>query len=131
MHDPLPIHDLYIRPLELRATPAASSLTVLRYSDHLLRRFGVAEFYELAAGQQRVSAARPVVDEVWALVRGEVEFDWEDRREDSPTLGQAYHLHADRPTVVLVPFGVAFRIRSLNGRAALVRLASHEDEDSA
>ena len=131
MHDPLPIHDLYIRPLELRATPAGSALTVLRYSDHLLRRFGFAEFHELAAGQQRASAARPVADEVWALVRGEVEFDWEDRREDSPTLGRTYHLHANRPTVVLVPFGVAFRIRSLSGGAALVRLASHEDGDSS
>jgi hypothetical protein len=131
MHEPLPIHDLYIRTLELRGTPAGSTLTVLRYSDHLLRRFGLAEFHELAEGQQRVSAARPVVDEVWALVRGEVEFDWEDRREDSPTLGRTYRLHAKRPMVVLVPFGVDFRIRSLNGGAALVRLASHEDGESS
>jgi hypothetical protein len=131
MHDSLPIHDLYIRQLELRETPAGSTLSVLRYSDHLLRRFGSAEFHELAAGQQRASEARPVVDEVWALVRGEAEFDWEDRREDSPTLGQTYRHHATRPTVVLVPFGVAFRIRSLNGGAELVRLASHEDGDSS
>ena len=127
MGDPLPIHDLYVRQLELRETPAGSALTVLRFSDHLLRRFGVAEFHELAEGERRASPARPVADEVWALVRGEVEFDWHDRRADSPTSGQTYQLHAARPTVVLVPFGVAFQIRPLNGSAALVRLATHEE----
>ncbi|MGH2620159.1 MAG: hypothetical protein ACRDHG_06255 [Anaerolineales bacterium] len=131
MDDPLPIHDLYIRALERRGTPSGSTLNVLRYSDHLLRRFGLAEFHVLADGQQRLSAARPVADEVWALVRGEVEFDWEDQRENSPTSGHTYQLRAGQPTVVLVPFGVAFRIRSLNGEAALVRLASEEDEGAS
>jgi len=128
MDAPLPIHDLFIRALERRATTAGSTLNVLRYSDHLLRRFGLAEFHVLGEGQQRLSAARPVADEVWALVRGEAEFDWEDRREASPTFGRTFHLRAAQPTVVLVPFGVTFRIRSLNGEAALVRLASEEDE---
>lgn len=128
MDDPLPIHDLYIRALEPRMTSSGSALNVLRYSDHLLRRFGLAEFHLLADGQQRRSPAQPVADEVWALVRGEAEFDWEDRRENSPTFGRTYQLRAGQPTLVLVPFGVAFRIRSLNGEAALVRLASEEDE---
>ena len=131
MDGPLPVHDLYIRPLERRATGSGSALVVLHHSDHLLRRFGLAEFHLLADGQQRLSAARHVADEVWALVHGEVEFDWEDRRENSPTFGQTYQLRAVQPTVVLVPFGVAFRIRSLNGEAALVRLASEEDESDS
>lgn len=128
MDDPLPIHDLYIRTFERQTTDSGFVQTVLRYSDHLLRRFGVAEFHVIAEGQQRHSATQPVADEVWALVRGEAEFDWKDLRENSPTFGHTYRYHAGRPTVVLVPFGVAFLIRSLNGEAGLVRLASEEQE---
>ena len=128
MDDPFPIHDLYVRALERRATPSGTAVNVLRYSDHLLRRFGVAEFHLLAAGQQRPSAARAVADELWALVSGEAEFSWEDRRENSPTFGRSYRLRAVQPTVVLVPFGVAFGIQSLSGEAALVRLSSEEEE---
>jgi len=128
MDNPPSIHDLYIRGLERQGTHSGSTISILRYSDHLLRRFGLAEFHLLADGQERLSAARAIADEVWALVRGEVEFDWEDRRENSPTFGRTYQLLARQPMVVLVPFGVAFRIRSLNGEAELVRLASEEDE---
>jgi len=131
MDDPLPIHDLFIRTLERRATSAGSALEVLRFSDHLLRRFGLAEFHVVAEGQSRLAESRAVADEVWALVRGEVEFDWEDQRKSSPTFGRTFRLRATQPTVVLVPFGVAFRIRSLNGEAALVRLASEEDESGS
>lgn len=131
MPERLPIHDLFIRPLQLETTTEGSALTVLRYSDHLLRRFGLAEVLLLEADQERSTSTRQVADEVWALVRGAAEFEWQDLREDSPTCDQYYRIRCDRPTLVLAPFGVAFGIRSVDGPAEFIRLATHEDEGSS
>lgn len=131
MPDSHPIHDLFIRPLQVEKTPQGSAMTVLRYSDHLLRRFGLAEVLVLEAGEQRKASTRELADEVWALLRGTAEFEWQDLREDSPTRGQSYRIRCDRPTLVLAPFGVAFGIRCLDGPTELLRLATHEDEGRA
>lgn len=125
---PLPIHDLHIQPIDPAPVEGGELLPLLRYSDHLLRRFGAAELVRLPAGGERQQAPRPVADEVWALVRGTVQFEWEDRREGSPTSGARFELKCDRPTQVLVPFGVAFAVRALDGPAELVRLATHEND---
>jgi hypothetical protein len=124
----LPIHDLYIRTLEPRPSATGLSLTLLRHSDHLLRRFGFAEHLELEEGAQLAHPPRPVADEAWALVRGQVEFTWEDLRKDSPSFGQTHRLRTDVPTLVLVPFGVALRVTSGAASTALVRFSTHEDE---
>ena len=124
-----PIHDLYTRPLRRKQDSEGSKLLVLRYSDHLLRRFGLAEVVFLESGQVRHSSLREVADEVWALVEGNVRFSWVDQRSSSPTSGAIYDLDCDRPTLVLVPFGVRFEVRAVDGPAQLLRLATHESEE--
>ena len=124
-----PIHDLFVKPLSREDTPAGRRLSVLRYSDHLLRRFGLAEELELEAGQALGPQLRLVADEVWALVEGRVEFTWEDRRPGSPSQGSRHSLHCEQPTLVLAPFGVAFGCRALEGPARLIRLASHAPDE--
>jgi dTDP-4-dehydrorhamnose 3,5-epimerase-like enzyme len=124
-----PIHDLYVRPLDTKQDPAGSKLELLRYSDHLLRRFGLAEIVFLDAAQIRPASIRNVADEIWALVNGSVQFNWEDRRPSSPTLGATYQLLCEQPTLVLVPFGVEFEVQAVGGSAEMVRLATHESED--
>lgn len=123
-----PIHDLYIRPLEIEATLEGSSLAVLRYSDHLLRRFGLAEIVTIEAGNTRASHVRAKADEVWALLDGAVEFGWLDQRDKSPSEGESFQFRCEDPTLVLVPFGVKFEIVAFGGSAQLLRLATHESE---
>ncbi|MFV1859660.1 MAG: hypothetical protein ACC647_09970 [Anaerolineales bacterium] len=120
-----PIHDLYIRPLDMMQDPEGSRLEVLRYSDHLLRRFGLAEVVFVKTGQVRPATLREVADEVWALVEGSVRFSWKDLRSSSPTRGATYELNCDQPTLVLAPFGVEFEVRAVDGPAHLLRLATH------
>jgi hypothetical protein len=125
----LPIHDLYVRPLTREATPGGWRLPVLRYTDHLLRRFGLAEVVELRPETAWGPQLRQVADEAWALVEGAVEFAWEDQREGSPTRGQLHNLRCQVPTLVLAPFGVAFSCRALQGPARLIRLATHAPDE--
>src|SRR3990172_1966895 len=115
-----PIHDLFVKPLIREAPPAGRRLSVLRYSDHLLRRFGLAEEFELEAGQALGPQLRLVADEVWALVEGRAEFTCEDRRQGSPTQGSRHSLHCEQPTLVLAPFGVAFGFPGAGGPPPLV-----------
>ncbi|MFQ5942012.1 MAG: hypothetical protein ACE5JF_00505 [Anaerolineales bacterium] len=124
-----PIHDLYIQALELEQNSEGSRLAVLRFSDHLLRRFGLAEIVFLAPEQAQHAVLREFADEVWALVAGAVEFQWQDQRPSSPTLGAAYQLNCDQPTLVLAPFGVEFEVRAIGGPAQLLRLATHESDE--
>ena len=128
MPDPeFPIHDLFAKPLVERASPSDTRLPLLTYRDHLLRRFGLAELVRLEPEAQTETRSRQVADEVWALADGQVEFSWHDLREGSPTQGAQFVLRCDRPTLVLVPFGVAFSVRALKHPAELIRLATHED----
>lgn len=123
-----PIHDLYVRPLNLEQDPEGSRLEVLRYSDHLLRRFGLAELVFIETDQVRPATLKDVADEAWALIEGSVQFRWQDQRSSSPTRGAAYELHCDQPTLVLAPFGVEFEVRAMGGPAQLLRLATHESD---
>lgn len=124
-----PIHDLFVKPLQAAETGQGEVLPLLRRSDQVLRRFGLAELHRVQAGKRRPSSVRSVADELWALIAGSVEFDWDDRRQGSPTRGETYRLRCDQPTLVLVPFGVAFGITALDGPAELVRFSTHEETD--
>jgi hypothetical protein len=124
-----PIHDLFVKRLSPQSSAVGRRLPVLRYTDHLLRRFGMAEAIELNAGQSMGPQLRTVADEAWALVEGQVEFEWEDRREGSPTRGRVHRLRCNEPTLVLAPFGVAFACRAVDGPARLIRLASHAPDE--
>jgi len=125
----LPIHDLFVRTLHIEQDSNGAKLEVLRYSDHLLRRFGFTEVIFLKRDQARPAALRQIADEVWALVEGSVQFSWRDLRSSSPTHEATYRLDCDEPTLVLVPFGVEFVVRALDGPSQLLRLSSHEIDE--
>lgn len=123
-----PIHDLVVLRLAHEDRPSGRHLLLLRWSDHLLRRFALAEAVWVEPGEgEPPLRLRAVADEVWALVEGQAEFVWQDERPTSPTHGVRHRLVCREPTAVLVPFGVAFGVRALGAPALLVRLASHED----
>jgi dTDP-4-dehydrorhamnose 3,5-epimerase-like enzyme len=124
-----PIHDLLIRTLLLEQDSNGAKLEVLRYSDHLLRRFGFAEIVFLESDQIRPAELRKIADEAWALVQGSAQFKWLDRRSSSPTRDATYQLDCDQPTLVLVPFGVEFEVRAVGGPAQLLRLTTHEIDE--
>jgi len=125
MDTSLPIHDLYIRKLEAVEEKAGTRLPILRYDDHLLRRFAYAETLHLLPVCPDSMRVREIADEIWALINGKVRFAWHDLRSTSPTKDQKFHTICDVPTLVLVPFGVAFGVEALDKPALLLRLASH------
>ena len=122
----LPIHDLFVRTLHVEQGSNGAKLEVLRYSDHLLRRFGFAEVVFLRSDQVRPAVSRKIADEVWALIEGSVQFTWRDLRLSSPTHQETYELDCNKPTLVLVPFGVEFEVRAAEGLSQLLRFSTHE-----
>lgn len=124
-----PIHDLFIRPLNIERGSNGAKMEVLRNSDHLLRRFGFAEVIFLGSEQSRPSEIRHIADEAWALVDGSARFRWLDRRPSSPTRDATHELDCDHPILVLVPFGVEFTVRAVDGPAQLLRLSTHEIDE--
>jgi mannose-6-phosphate isomerase-like protein (cupin superfamily) len=123
----VPIHDLYTREIAVEKDDADQHWTALQDSDHLLRRFGLAEVVRACSETKPSMNLRIVADEVWALIEGRVEFAWHDLRTESPTYGNQHRFICERPTLVLAPFGVAFGFRSLDETALLLRLATHPE----
>jgi len=103
---------------------------LLRDNDHLLRRFGQAEFRELRAGENTPFTLRVVADEIWSVVIGQASLSLIDRREGSPTKNHVMKLtlSGEEPQSVLVPFGVAFAFTAIED-AQMVRLATHRDQE--
>ena len=122
-----PIQDLFVKTLAASQADGLTRWLALSDQDHLLRRFGLAEVVRVPAGADTGLRLREVADEVWALIEGQVEFVWRDVRSASPTHDHRHRLTCSQPTLVLVPFGVAFGVRSLNSAALLLRLATHVD----
>jgi hypothetical protein len=125
MPETYPIHDLYIKTILPIEEPGVVRWPTLRDADHILRRFGFAEFVQARPGLTSKFTVREVADEVWVLYEGQVEFHWHDLRQNSPTHNSRYRLICTRPTLILVPFGVAFGYQVLDGPATLLRLATH------
>ncbi len=80
----------------------------------------------MAPAKEGVLRIRETADEVWALLEGRAEFIWHDRREGSPSYDLWHRLTSEEPTVVLVPFGVAFGVRAIGEEALFARLTTHE-----
>lgn len=130
MQTEYPIHDLYIRELDYRDLGELIRIPLLEYDDHLLRRFGYAEFIRGKPGLARHDPPREIADEVWVLLEGTVRFTLNDTRENSPTVDLDYSITSDRPILLLVPFGVAFGYE-VQGEieALLIRLATHSPDE--
>ena len=120
-----PIHDLFVRPLAAEQQGAATRLRLIGDSDYLLRRFGQAESIRLPARATFGPLLHTLADEVWVLEEGEAEVFWRDDRRGSPTCGRQHRLRAVAPLLWLVPFGVAFGLRSVQP-CSLLRLSTHE-----
>ncbi len=125
--DKYPIHDLYVVRLEVTESAGSIQWQVYRNTNHLLRRFGEAQVIRLLPAATAERRLREMADEVWALLEGKVEFEWHDQREGSPTSGSLFRLTCEEPTLVLVPFGVAFGVRAIDASALLARLMTHEE----
>lgn len=124
------IHDVVIRSLPSSEQADSLGQVVYQYADHLLHRVGLVEFIELPPGGSVDPRVRPEADELWALLAGDCTYVWQDRREGSPTSGaQQQHSTVD-PTMVLVPYGCAFGLRSETG-ARLIRMATYAEGEGA
>lgn len=121
------IHDVFVKSIERVESDGTVRWPIIRYQDHLLRRFGQADVVRALPGEIGRLRLRQVADEVWALIDGRVEFVWVDLREGSPTRGERDRLRCMEPTLVLAPFGVAFGYQALEAPALLLRLATHAD----
>ena len=128
MHQDPPIHDLVIRPIPAIEDPHSQRWIALRETDYLLRRFGQVEVVRVSSRALSTLHLRHRADEVWALVEGAVEFTWRDMRENSPTFENTHQITCHMPTQVLVPFGVAFGTRAVDGAALLIRVSTHIDD---
>lgn len=119
-----PINDLYIQSISKKQAHQIETLRAYAFEDHLLKRIGSIEFIELDSDERIPAFLRPQADELWVLLNGEAEFEWCDRRQDSPTLDAVHSFTAASPVRVLVPFGVQF---SLTAKSAsrFLRICSH------
>lgn len=105
------------------------ALTLLRNSDHLLRRFGRLDVLDLAAGEQAPLSVRGEADRFLFPIGGEVSIAMLDLREQSPSRGANVDLtlSAEAPQGVLVPFGVALSMHA-KAAARLIVLSTHSEE---
>lgn len=126
--DGSPIPDLFYRPLQREHADGLTRWPILRDTDPLLRRFGLAEVWRMTPQATPALRCRAAADEVWALLEGQVEFIWQDLRPGSPSYGREHRFPARTPTLVLAPFGTAFGLRAIDGPALLMRLATHTDD---
>lgn len=124
------IHDVAVRRLKRAEGAEAHNLRVYQYADHLLYRVGLVEFVKLEPGGSVGPRLRQGADEVWALLAGSCTFHFYDRRQQSPTRDVRQEHGAVEPTLALVPFGVAFGLRSPDG-AQLLRMSTHTEGEQA
>jgi mannose-6-phosphate isomerase-like protein (cupin superfamily) len=127
MPDEFPIHDLWIRPIRLDTSQAASVWHVLDFEDHILGRFGSLQIVRLPSGMETPFRVHDRSDEVWALVEGRARCAWQDLRPDSPTRDQIHRADFTQPTAMLAPFGVAFGVQAVDGPVLLVRLMTESE----
>ncbi len=119
------IFGFYIEPIESVERGTTRRWSVLKDSDHLLRRFGDCEVLRMGPEQEEVTRLRPVADELWCLLEGAVDLYIQDQRDDSPTKGIKEKLTISVPTRVLIPFGVQFSWSNHEEQSLLIRLNTH------
>lgn len=119
-----------IDTLDPKEEPGLVRLSALRFDDHLLRRFGLAELIELEPQYEAQLSLRVETDEVWVLLEGQIHIRMIDLRQSSPTLNETWEAELNAPMRVLVPFGVAAGWRAVDHPATLLRLTTHDDDEA-
>ena len=127
MKNSYPIHDLFINKLETNEMEGVTSLPLLSFDDHLLRRFGFAESISLKTSFRGKMKVRAVADEVWACISGKVHFHWWDLRSGSPSYDIRYEYLVEKPTLVLAPFGVGFGFETHDEPVQMIRFSTHPE----
>jgi mannose-6-phosphate isomerase-like protein (cupin superfamily) len=130
MQDSLPIHDLWMRPVELDTSDKASVWHVLDFDDHILLRLGSLQAVRLPEASRTPFRMHATADEVWALIEGQADCWWHDTRAGSPTAGNTWNMLVDEPTAMLVPFGVGFGAQAVGGPALLLRLTTESERQA-
>ena len=117
------ISDVIIHDIEWRE----NTLTLVKDSDPLLRRFGQCDHIILKNGKT-IEIWRQQADEIWSVVGGQVNFNLVDTRPESPTyqIEQLISLAGEEPQVLLIPFGVNFKL-DCELPSTLIRLTTHQD----
>lgn len=126
---PYPIHDMLLRPLPGREGVWSRHWPLPDWDGPWLRRYGEAEVIRLRPGGALPDRLRRLADEVWALIAGEIELMAVDRRPDSPTRDAELRLHVTDPTLILIPFGVALRLKAAGRGAWVIRMATHSEAE--
>lgn len=124
----LAIPDCILMPL----STDSDSWVLLSEEQHLLRRFGEVEL--VSGGQRMTYRARSRADEILIAISGHCSVELVDIRRDSPTrtVHEAVMLAAEVHKSLLIPNGVAYRIRG-EQNCRLVRITTHANQgtDSA
>ncbi|MBI3159968.1 MAG: hypothetical protein HYZ26_10260 [Chloroflexi bacterium] len=113
-----------------RLTPQGDLLVLLRAEDHVLRRFGQAEFFSLPAGSELDYRLRDDADEYVAILRGAAALELLDTRLESPAYQMGMKIEESAPFAVLVPWGVAVRFHVAKP-IDVVRFSTHSSGEGA
>jgi hypothetical protein len=118
------IADMHVFPLQRQQ----GQLTLLRNSDHLLRRFGQLDVIDIKNGEQTDYTVRAEADRFLFIIDGAAELSLFDMRAQSPSNGTrvALSLTSDEPKGVLVPFGVAYMLYA-TADTRLISLSTHSE----
>jgi hypothetical protein len=119
------IPDLLIKPLPDQEFEGGKLFPLLRFDDHLLRRFGAMVKIDLKAGSRLQPVLRESADEIWIVLSGAMQGYWMDRRDNSPTAGTRETHRLTSQTLALLPFGVAFACRTDTEDCELLRVMTH------
>jgi dTDP-4-dehydrorhamnose 3,5-epimerase len=123
------IQDLVVENLSGKLDSADASVSLLRFDDHLLRRFGQVDAFRKSPGELKALSMRTVADEIWILLEGRAACRCHDLRSDSPSKDTNIEFILDAPARVLIPFGVAFGWRAIDNPTLMLRLSTHQDGD--
>jgi hypothetical protein len=119
------IPDLLIRDLPVQEFEGGELFPLLRFDDHLLRRFGALVKIDLEAGSSLQPVLRESADEIWIVLRGAIEGFWLDKRPNSPSAGIRETHRLSSQTLSFLPFGVAFACRADKEDCELLRVMTH------
>jgi len=125
------ISDLLIKSLPEQELQGGTLRTLLQFDDYLLRRFGRLDLIDLGPEGKLEPVLRQAADEIWIIIRGELEGFWKDQRPNSPTFRVRESHRLQSSSLALLPFGVAFACRAGTAGCTLLRVMTHAIDPKA